>query len=63
MWLFGVQADDREFIVFARDRNDRFAIYGLAKGRGWPIWPMPSTKKNRAEAISVLNFERRLNLL
>lgn len=56
MWIFGVQADDREFIVFARDRNDRFAIYGLAKGQGWPIWPMPATKKKQGRGNQCFEF-------
>lgn len=65
MILYEVAAGepDRLYHVFTRDRDDRFALRALCYTRHWPCLRITASKANREDAISVLEFERRENLL
>lgn len=55
--------NDRLHRVFTRNREERFALRALCFARHWPCIRIPAIKDNREGSISVLEFERRENLL
>lgn len=55
--------EERQHHVFTRDRDERFALRALCYTRHWPCIRIPASRNNRDRAISVLEFERRENLL
>lgn len=55
--------EERQHYVFTRNREERFALRALCYTRHWPCVRIPESRNNRDGAISVLEFERRENLL
>lgn len=55
--------NDRLHKVFVRSQEERFALRALCYTRHWPCVRVPASKDNRDGSISVLEFERRENLL
>lgn len=63
LYEVSIENPDRQYHVYTRNRDERFAVRALCYTRHWPCLRITASKANREDAISVLEFERRENLL